>query len=287
MNFYIFCINFNADSKQSINGSINKSRARPRIPTPDVTKDVLNNERERHSFSSHPDIPKHQNAINSVTGSVGIISQQLATTPSVYPSTRTSDVPVVGTLLLTPIKEMDSSSVNSTLQANHPTTAALAKSVLPATLKTAGIGTGNTALTSITLPMTSTKTGEKNPFLVVPTGSNPIDAPVFVIPTKHEKPQNTRNEENDKPLAITTMFSTPKTDLSEEMTTTVVTTFPFHKSSSYSELGKHEEDSLSSNSKSLDMENRKNIVDGLPIPAHSVSAPGSKTNTLTKHEVYV
>lgn len=261
-----------SDSKQSINGSINKSkpRHRERIPTPDVTKDVLNNERERErntNPSHHPEpIPKHQNT--SIAGHVGIVSQQLATTPSIYPPMRPSDVPVVGTLLLSPIKEMESASVNSTLTANHPTTAALAKSVLPATLKTAGIGTGSNALTSITLPIS--KKGEKNPFIVMPAGSN--DTPVFVIPT------TSRAEEKDKPLAITTMFSTPKSDLSEDMTTTVVTTFPFHKSSSYSELGKLDDDGK--NRKSDKAENRQKMVE-------SASAPGSKTNTLTKHEVYV
>lgn len=57
-----------------------------------------------------------------------------------HPTTINNDVPVVGTLLLTPIKEMDSGSVNNTLQVGHPTTTALAKAVLPSSIQ-AGFGT--------------------------------------------------------------------------------------------------------------------------------------------------
>uniref|UniRef100_A0A336LX87 Bestrophin homolog n=1 Tax=Culicoides sonorensis TaxID=179676 RepID=A0A336LX87_CULSO len=273
-------------SKQSINGSISKLKARPRIPTPDVTKDVLN-ERERNSFSNN-DSSNSQNS-SSVTGSVGIISQQLATNPSVYPSMRPSDVPVVGTLLLSPIKEMESASVNSTLQANHPTTAALAKSILPAALKSAGIGTGNTALTSISLPLTTSRNekSDKNPIIVLPAVSTSSDSSYFVIPSSSANTNNnSKTDYSDKPLAITTMFSTPKSDLSEDMTTTVVTTFPIHKSSSFSKLQTHDDSSEDNSnfSKSLEIESQQISDD---TKRHSVSAPGSKTNTLTKHEVYV
>lgn len=44
---------------------------------------------------------------------------------------------VLGTLLLSPIKEMDSSSSNNTLIPGHPATAALAQAVMPTRLKDA------------------------------------------------------------------------------------------------------------------------------------------------------
>jgi len=65
--------------------------------------------------------------------------QQLSTTsapPGMYPSSYAHDTllhqesgQVLGTLLLSPIKEMDSSSSNNTLIPGHPATAALAASM--------------------------------------------------------------------------------------------------------------------------------------------------------------
>lgn len=68
------------------------------------------------------------------------MTHQLANTPSMYPSAMSNDwnTEVVGTLLLSPIKEMDSSSVNNTLQIGHPATNALAQAILPKNL--AGTG---------------------------------------------------------------------------------------------------------------------------------------------------
>lgn len=57
-----------------------------------------------------------------------------------YPSPTSNNwnTEVVGTLLLSPIKEMDSSSVNNTLQIGHPATNALAQAILPKNLTATG-----------------------------------------------------------------------------------------------------------------------------------------------------
>lgn len=67
-----------------------------------------------------------------------IMTPQLSTQTTMYPyastTTNNQDGQVLGTLLLSPIKEMDSSSSNNTLIPGHPQTAALAQAVLPANL---------------------------------------------------------------------------------------------------------------------------------------------------------
>lgn len=113
---------FPQDSRGNLNGQIGSSmqpRSRPRIPTPDVSKESQDRI-ERLSISNPSGIP-------SVASGVALTAQHLATTPSIYPS---SNMPVVGTLLLSPIKESDASN-NNTLQAGHPSTTALANSILP------------------------------------------------------------------------------------------------------------------------------------------------------------
>lgn len=72
---------------------------RERIPTPDNSENRLNNNQitNNHPFS----------AIQTIASGVA----QLATSPSIFPSS--NNVPILGTLLLSPIKESD--SVNNTL----------------------------------------------------------------------------------------------------------------------------------------------------------------------------
>lgn len=72
---------------------------RERIPTPDNSENRLNNNQitNNHPFS----------AIHTIASGVA----QLATSPNIFPST--NNVPILGTLLLSPIKESD--SVNNTL----------------------------------------------------------------------------------------------------------------------------------------------------------------------------
>lgn len=79
------------------------------------------------------------------TSAVIMAPQQLSTqsTSGMYPSYSTTasgtnlhqdSGQVLGTLLLSPIKEMDSSSSNNTLIPGHPATAALAQAVMPTRL---------------------------------------------------------------------------------------------------------------------------------------------------------
>ncbi|XP_036337619.1 uncharacterized protein LOC118747667 [Rhagoletis pomonella] len=132
-----------------LNASIPK--ARPRIPTPDVTKE-----------SGEKDL----NATKTV-----IMTSQLSTPTSMYPytSTNNQDGPVLGTLLLSPIKEMDSSSSNNTLIPGHPTTTALAQAVLPANLKDVNFGV-------VSPPVTTNITTLSFPFTVTTSSADTIPA---------------------------------------------------------------------------------------------------------------
>ncbi|RVE50706.1 hypothetical protein evm_004616, partial [Chilo suppressalis] len=79
-------------------------RNRPRIPTPDVAKEAVL-ERDRLAMGMQ---------------NMGVIMAQ----------GYQSEVPVLGALVLSPIQELDSGSVNNTLHAGQPGTAALAQAVL-------------------------------------------------------------------------------------------------------------------------------------------------------------
>ncbi|XP_053672855.1 bestrophin-2 [Anopheles nili] len=119
------------NSKLSLNGSVISTvpqKARPRIPTPDVTKE-----------SRIAPLGTVTTSTANIASGVALMATQLANNPSIYPaSTATinnNEVPVVGTLLLAPIKELDSSSTTNTLHSGQSATAALAKSIIPSTLK--------------------------------------------------------------------------------------------------------------------------------------------------------
>ncbi|CAK1554200.1 unnamed protein product [Leptosia nina] len=79
-------------------------RNRPRIPTPDVTKEVMDRE----------------NQIAIGMQNMGVIMAHQG---------YQNEVPVLGALVLSPIQELDSGSVNNTLHAGQPGTTALAQSV--------------------------------------------------------------------------------------------------------------------------------------------------------------
>lgn len=92
---------------------------RPRIPTPDVTKEIL--DRETRFATSVT------NMQNQITPGVALMPHQLQSNYPGYPGV---DVPVVQ-VVLSPIQELDGSgSVNNTLHAGQPGTAALAQAVL-------------------------------------------------------------------------------------------------------------------------------------------------------------
>lgn len=100
-------------------------RNRPRIPTPDVTKEVMDREQQSRFTTSPAGIPpNHLQNNQQLTSGVALLPHQL---PGGYP---TGDVPVVQ-VVLSPIQELDGSgSVNNTLHAGQPGTAALAQAVL-------------------------------------------------------------------------------------------------------------------------------------------------------------
>ncbi|XP_017862341.1 PREDICTED: bestrophin homolog 22 isoform X1 [Drosophila arizonae] len=140
-----------------LNGlNINMAKTRPRIPTPEVTKD---------------------GSTNTATSAVIMAPQQLSTqsTSGMYPSYSTSasgtnlhqdSGQVLGTLLLSPIKEMDSSSSNNTLIPGHPATAALAQAVMPTRLKdgyTASAIPAETNITTLSFPFTVSTSSESMP----------------------------------------------------------------------------------------------------------------------------
>lgn len=133
---------------------------RPRIPTPDVTKEGI--EKERFNIttlgSMAPVTTGTGGSGTTVASGVALMAQQLATTPAMYPSSN-ENVPVLGTLLLSPIKEMDSNSAHNTLQAGHPATAALAQAVLPKT------GFGSVGITT-TSKLFSYNTKELSHFII-------------------------------------------------------------------------------------------------------------------------
>ncbi|XP_054084639.1 bestrophin homolog 1 isoform X3 [Zeugodacus cucurbitae] len=138
-----------------LNGlNVNVPKTRPRIPTPDASKELGE---------------KDFNGTKTV-----IMAPQLSTQTSMYPYTSTTnnqDGPVLGTLLLSPIKEMDSSSSNNTLIPGHPTTTALAQAVLPANLKDVNFGVASppvtTNITTLSFPFTMTTSSADS----MPTGT--------------------------------------------------------------------------------------------------------------------
>ncbi|XP_053956945.1 uncharacterized protein LOC128862392 isoform X1 [Anastrepha ludens] len=137
-----------------LNGmNANVPKTRPRIPTPDVTKE-----------SSEKDF----NATKTV-----IMAPQLSTQTSMYPytSTNNQDGPVLGTLLLSPIKEMDSSSSNNTLIPGHPSTTALAQAILPSNMKDVNFG-----IASPTTPATTNITTLSFPFTVTTSSAETMPA---------------------------------------------------------------------------------------------------------------
>ncbi|KAL5291896.1 Best2 family protein [Megaselia abdita] len=118
------------NSKLTLNG-INQSSApktsRPRIPTPDVSKEGYDKEnRINLNFAAATNL--NGNTPSSTASGVAVVAQNLSKQPLVYP---TDDKFTSCHLLLSPIKESDCSSSNNTLQPGHPATAALAQACLP------------------------------------------------------------------------------------------------------------------------------------------------------------
>lgn len=115
-----------------MNQSSAPKTSRPRIPTPDVSKDGYDKESKINmNFAAATNF--NGNAVSSTASGVAVVAQNLSKNPLVYP---TDDKFTSCHLLLSPIKESDCSSSNNTLQPGHPATAALAQACLPKNFQT-------------------------------------------------------------------------------------------------------------------------------------------------------
>lgn len=111
---------------------------RPRIPTPDVSKEVVDKDSK---------ILSNITSLHCPVSSAGVTLMQHHI-HTAYPTLSAGDVPVVQ-VVLSPIQELDGTgSVNNTLHANQPGTAALAQAVL-----SPGLGPVLTT-TPVSVPMT-------------------------------------------------------------------------------------------------------------------------------------
>lgn len=110
---------------------------RPRMPTPDVTKDSIEKE-SRFNWTQHTSSGVQLSTADSskIAAGLALAAHKLATEPSVYPGSAENIQLPVATLQLAPIKELDSGSVNNTLQAGNPATEELAKAIQPTLVNT-------------------------------------------------------------------------------------------------------------------------------------------------------
>jgi hypothetical protein len=137
------------DSKNMLNGQMGQ-RVRERIPTPENDNRLSVSNNNNNPFSN----------IQSIATGVALTAQNLATNPSIFPTS--NNVPILGTLLLSPIKESD--SVNNTLSSGS---LAQTKSIFNST---------NTQFGSLVIPSSSShqdmESGTTNSFVVLPTSSS-------------------------------------------------------------------------------------------------------------------
>lgn len=137
-------------------------RVRERIPTPENENRLNANAAAHHSHNPFSGIP-------SIASGVALTAQQLATTPSIFPSS--NNVPILGTLLLSPIKESD--SVNNTLSSGSLTTN---KSILPLNIKS------NTQFGSLVIPTNQDhESGTTNSFVVIPATSANTETEIIPV----------------------------------------------------------------------------------------------------------
>lgn len=136
---YKYILN-NIDSRPSLNGSVAAAAAlknRPRIPTPDVTREGMEKE-NRFNLTPVASSMMQQSSGSGLAGmgasniaaGVALAARKLATEPSVYAADLDDDHShPVATLQLSPIKELDSGSVNNTLHPHSPSTVELARAL--------------------------------------------------------------------------------------------------------------------------------------------------------------
>lgn len=109
---------------------------RPRIPTPDVTKEGMEKENRFNLTPVAGSIMQSTGSglaglgTSNIAAGVALAARKLATEPSVYTADIDDDHShPVATLQLSPIKELDSGSVNNTLHPHSPSTVELARAL--------------------------------------------------------------------------------------------------------------------------------------------------------------
>lgn len=148
-------------------------RVRERIPTPE--NDNRLNLPHNNPFSN----------IQSIASGVALTAQSLATNPSIFPSANSS-VPILGTLLLSPINETD--SVNNTLTSGH----APNKPILPLNFKS--------QFGSLMIPSNAHQDMEPtNSFVVLPSSMNENET----IPVSISSAQLSSNQGTSSTAVIT------------------------------------------------------------------------------------
>lgn len=132
-------------SRPNLNGAVAAAanlKNRPRIPTPDVTKEGIEKE-NRFNLTAVSSTSMMQPGgsglgpagglaaamgASNIAAGVALAARKLATEPSVYLTDNHGESPIAN-LLLSPIKELDSGSVNNTLHPGSPTTIELARAL--------------------------------------------------------------------------------------------------------------------------------------------------------------
>lgn len=136
-----------------------------------------------------PSQSNNQNSISTIAQSVALATRKLAHEPSVYQGLNDEILPTA-TLQLSPINEMDSGSVNNTLNTNSPTTAELARSVVLPTVTSSGSFaeiTNTPSMMRVTLfPKVSNGTSPSHEVSVsiqtMPTSTTPSNVIITEIP---------------------------------------------------------------------------------------------------------
>lgn len=175
-------------------------RVRERVPTPENDNRLNGN----NPFN-----------IPSIASGVALTAQQLATNPSIFPtSTSNNSMPILGTLLLSPIKESD--SVNNTLSSGSMVVAPN-NSILPLNIKSTNTQFGSLVVSSANHHDIDTNT--TNSFVVLPA-TKQSDAEII-------------------PVSITTVPFTTSADHLTTATTTgaIITELPIDQCESVSSSG--------------------------------------------------
>lgn len=138
-----------------LNGQM--QRVRERIPTPE-SDNRLNGVGGGHNMSQSMNPFSN---IQSIATGVALTAQNLATNPSIFPNS--NNMPIMGTLLLSPINEAD--SVNNTLTSGS---LAQSTSMIPFNVKSTNTQFGSLVMTSNS-SHDQDSTTNSNSFVVIPT----------------------------------------------------------------------------------------------------------------------